>query len=310
MFKKKDKKETAKTQVTNKIKEDRKYILNPKSSFYLREAYKTLRTNVNFALADTEGCKTILVTSGNQSEGKSLTALNLAISLSQTDYKVLIVDCDMRRPKLNRLLNISNTSGLSNLLMDSSQMDATIVSHETYGIDFLLSGDIPPNPSELLASARMQKLLTALRERYDYIIIDSPPVNMVIDAVVLSEMCDGVLFVVKAEQSERGAVIHAIDQLEYAKAKILGFLFNGVSPDTGIGYGKYRYRQYGRYGRYGRYGYGKYGYGKYGYGYGYGYSSHSYSSYPHTNQTNAAEMMQNPPMSPNPPMPETMNNRL
>lgn len=277
IFQKKDNKDAARAQMTNRIKEDRKYILNSKSGFFLREAYKTLRTNVNFALADTDGCKVIVVTSAMQSEGKSLTALNLAISLGQTDSKVLIIDCDLRRPKLSRLLNVSAPSGLSNLLMDSSRMDVTISAHETHGIDLLLSGDIPPNPSELLASVRMQKLLEALRERYDYIIIDSPPVDMVIDAVVLAPQCDGVLFVVKADQSERGAVIHAVDQLEYAKAKLLGFVFNGVSSDNGIGYGKYRYRQYGRYGRYGRYGYGKYGYGKYGYS-KYGYSGYGYQS--------------------------------
>lgn len=278
IFTKKNKKEVAKTHSAVKIKEDRKYILNSKSSFYLREAYKTLRTNVNFSLADTDGCKVILVTSAMQSEGKSLTALNLAISLGLTEKKVLIVDCDLRRPKLGRLLSISNTSGLSNLLVDNTQMDVTIVSHARHGIDVLLSGDIPPNPSELLASAKMQKLLETLRQQYEYIILDTPPVNMVVDAVVLADQCDGVLFVVKAEQSERGAVIHAVEQLEYAKAKILGFLLNGISPDSGVGYGKYRYRQYGRYGygRYGRYGrYSRYGgyYGGYSYygGHGYGY---------------------------------------
>ena len=273
-----------------KIKEDRKYILTSKSEFYLREAYKTMRTNVNFALTDTEGCKVVLVTSAMQSEGKSLTALNLAISLAQTDQKVLIVDCDLRRPKLNRLLNMNALSGLSNLLMDSNRMDVTILNHESMGIDMILSGDIPPNPSELLASARMQRLMEALRERYDYIIIDSPPVDMVVDAVVLSPLCDGVLFVVKADQSERGAVAHAIEQLEYAKAKILGFVLNGIGPETGgygkykygkYGYGKYKYSRYG-YGKYGRYGYGRYGYShnNYGYGYGYGYSSHSVQSEP------------------------------
>ena len=263
------KKKTAMVHRVNKIKEDRKYILNAKSSFYLREAYKTLRTNVNFALADTEGCKVVLVTSAMQSEGKSLTALNLAISIAQTGSKVLVIDCDLRRPKLNRLLDMTTDFGLSNLLVDSSHMNTTITSHKEHGIDVLLSGDIPPNPSELLASNRMQKMLEALRKQYDYIVIDSPPVNMVIDAVVLSQQCDGVLFVVKAEQSERGAVLHAVEQLEYAKAKMLGFLLNGASPESGVSYGKYRYRQYGRYGRYGRYGYG--GYGKYGYGYGYGH---------------------------------------
>lgn len=268
-----------------KIKEDRKYILTSKSGFFLKEAYKSLRTNVNFALADSEGCKVVLVTSAMQSEGKSLTALNLAISLAQTDQKVLIIDCDLRRPKLNRLLNMNALSGLSNLLMDSNRMDLTILAHESMGIDMILSGDIPPNPSELLASARMQRLIDALRQRYDYIILDSPPVDMVVDAVVLSPLCDGVLFVIKADQSERGAVAYALEQLEYAKAKILGFVLNGIGPETG-GYGKYRYGKYG-YGKY-RYGYRKYGYGRYGYSQ-YGYSRHGYGYSSQSPQDTPAE---------------------
>ena len=288
ILKKENKSDKSQHSRTAKIKEDRKYILTSKSGFFLREAYKSLRTNVNFSLADTDGCKVVLVTSAMQSEGKSLTALNLAISLAQTDQKVLIVDCDLRRPKLNRLLNTNAMSGLSNLLMDSNRMDVTILTHESMGIDMILSGDIPPNPSELLASARMQRLIDALRQRYDYIIIDSPPVDMVIDAVVLSPLCDGVLFVVKADQSERGAIAYALEQLEYAKAKVLGFVFNGIGPETG-GYGKYRYGRYSRYG-YGKYGYRRYGYGRYGYGYsrsgygyGYGYGSHKPKNEPTQN---------------------------
>ena len=245
------------------IAEDRKHILTAKSGFYMREAYKALRTNVKFALTDTEGCKVILVTSAMQSEGKSLTALNLAISLAQTESKVLIIDCDLRRPKLNRLLRANANIGLSNLLMEPDKLTGVVCRHEQYNISVLLSGDIPPNPSELLASVRMQTLLTALRSKYDYIIIDSPPVDMVLDPVVLAPLTEGVLFVVKAEHSERGAVIHAMEQLDYDKAKVLGYVFNGVNSESGSGYGKYRYKQYRRYG------YGKYGYSRYGYGYGY-----------------------------------------
>ena len=263
--KSKKKKTIGKRQTT--ITEDRKHILTPKSGFYIREAYKALRTNVNFALADTEGCKVILVTSAMQSEGKSLTALNLAISIAQTEAKVLIIDCDLRRPKLHRLLGASANIGLSNLLMDPKKLNVTMLSHEQFGISVLLSGDIPPNPSELLASARMQTLITALRSKFDYIIIDTPPVDMVIDSVVLAPLTDGVLFVVKADRSERGAVLHAMEQMEYAKAKVLGYVFNGMNPESGSGYGKYRYSKYKRYG------YGKYGYGYKGYGYGYGYQS-------------------------------------
>lgn len=276
MTEKQKKKQAAlQTQRISKIKHDRKYILSENSGFYLREAYKTLRTNVNFALANVEGGKVIMVTSALQGEGKSLTALNLAIALAQTDQKVLIIDCDLRRPRLARLLNLNAPAGLSNLLMDRSLFDVALINSEEHGIDLILAGDIPPNPAELLSSVRMQKLLEQLRTKYDYVIIDSPPVDLVVDAVALSSQCDGVLFVVRAGQSERGAVIHAMEQLAYSKANVIGFVFNGVTSETTSGYGKYRYQKYRRYGR--RYGhYGGYGY-RYGYGSGYGYS-YNYSS--------------------------------
>ena len=259
-----------------KIKHDRKHILSKKSSFYLQEAYRALRTNVNFALADKEGSKVVMVTSSLQSEGKSLTALNLAIALGQMDQKVLLVDCDMRRPKLARLLNLNAPVGLSNLLVDLSMLEVAIVNSTEHGIDLLLAGDIPPNPAELLSSTRMQRLLELMRERYDYVLLDSPPVDLVVDAVALSSKCDGVLFVVRTDQTERGAVIHGIDQLRYAGANILGFVFNGVTSQTATGYGKYRFQKYARTNvRYSRYCYSN----RYGYGYGYGYGGPSQRNY-------------------------------
>lgn len=267
----------------SRVKHDRKHILSKKSGFYLQEAYRALRTNVNFALADVEGSKIVMVTSALQSEGKSLTTLNMAIALGQMDQKVLLIDCDLRRPRMGRLLNLNAPSGLSNVLMNFSLLDEAIVSSEEHGIDLILAGDIPPNPAELLSSNRMQKLLKRMRENYDYIILDSPPVDLVVDAVALSSQCDGVLFVVRAGQSERGAVIHGMDQLQYAGANVLGFVFNGVTSETTAGYGKYRFRKYarnGRYSKYSRYGYGYgygggYAYGGYGYGYGGGYAYRS-----------------------------------
>ena len=261
------------------IQEERKNLLTTRSDFFIREAYKTLRTNVSFALAGEEGCKVIVVTSSLQGEGKSITAANLAISYAMTDRKVLLVDCDLRRPKLARLMQINGKVGLSNLIMQPRLLEKAIISTNIRGLDVILSGDIPPNPSELLGSPRMQRLLEGLREAYDFIILDSPPVNMVTDAVVLAPESDGVLFLVRAGHSERGAVLHAVEQLEYAKAKILGFVLNDVDMEkTHYGYKKYRYSRYFRYGR--RYGYDKYGYNGYGgyggygrSGYGYGYSS-------------------------------------
>ena len=271
--------------------DERKFLLSSRSDFYIREAYKILRTNVSFALTGEEQSKVIVVTSSLQSEGKSITAVNLAISYAMTDRKVLIVDCDMRRPKLARLLGMNSKVGLSNLLMKPDLKEEAILHTGTPGLDVLLSGDIPPNPSELLSSPRMQRLIQELREDYDFILLDSPPINMVTDAVVLAPQSDGVLFLVRANLSERGAVIHAVEQLEYAKAKILGFVLNGVEmEDSHYGYGKYRYKKYSRYGRYG-YGYGRYGYG-YSRGYGYGYSSTRVAPVPEAEESAAEEQAQ------------------
>lgn len=282
--KQKKKHEAAKAKRVAKTKQERKHVLSKKSGFYLQEAYRGLRTNVDFALANTEGCKVVMVTSSVQSEGKSITALNLAITFGQTEKKVLLIDADMRRPKLARLMNLNAPAGLSNLLMNLNQFESAIVKSKEHNIDMILAGDIPPNPAELLASQRMKKMMTMLRERYDIVIIDSPPVDLVVDAVALSSQCDGVLYVVRAGQTERGAVLHGMEQLEYAGANVLGFVFNGATSETVRGYGKYRYRKYAHYGRYGKYGkYGKYNrYNYYRYGYhGYGYGGYGYHSLHH-----------------------------
>lgn len=231
------------------IQDERKALLTARSDFFIREAYKTLRTNVSFSLTGDEGCKVIVVTSSMQGEGKSITAANLAISYAMTDCKVLLIDCDLRRPKLARLLQLNARVGLSNLIVQPSLIEQAIISTGTRGLDVILSGDIPPTPSELLGSPRMKHLLKTFRTSYDYIILDSPPVNMVTDAVVLAPESDGVLFLVRANHSERGAVLHAVEQLEYAKAKILGFVLNDVTMEkTHYGYKKYRYSHYFRYG--------------------------------------------------------------
>lgn len=256
------------------ITSERNDILSSTSSFYTREAYKALRTNVNFSLADSEGCRVLLLTSALQSEGKSITTLNLALSLWEDGNRVIILDCDLRRPKLGRLVEMSSANGLSDTLIHPELVDEVIQNYKT-NLDIMLAGHIPPNPSELLGSARMGKLIESLKSRYDYILMDSPPINVVTDAAVASRWTDGVLFVVRAGQSERGSVAHAVEQLGYAKANILGFILNGVDAEA-TSYTKYRYKRYGyhKYG-YGKYGYGKYGYGgkygDYGYGHGYGY---------------------------------------
>jgi len=250
--------------------EERKFLLSAKDDFFLQEAYKTLRTNVMFSLTGESACKIITVTSSMQSEGKSITASNLGLSFAAADKRVLLIDCDMRKPKIGRLLQLNAANGLSNVLMDPSLLSGAVLQYQNTRMHVLLAGNIPPNPSELLGSKRMEKLLEQMKGYYDYIILDSPPINMVTDAVILANQTDGVLFVVRAGHAERGAVMHALDQLEYAQAKVLGFVLNGASGEGGS-YGKYR-----------RYGYGKYGY-RYG---GYGYA---YRSRPSESQTNQAQ---------------------
>ncbi len=257
----KQKRFAAQKQEGKRIQEEQDNLLSEKSDFFIREAYKTLRTNVSFTLTGEENSKVIVVTSSLQGEGKSITAMNLAISYAMADHKVLLIDCDMRRPKLARLIKQSAKVGLSNLIMDPKLLGEAIRHTEVRGLDVILAGNIPPNPSELLGSARMQRLLEELRGNYDYIFLDSPPVNVVTDAVVLAPKSDGVLFLVRANQSEQGSVIHAVEQLEYAKTKILGFVLNDADLESS----HYGHRKaYKRYFRYGEYGY---------YGNGYSYSS-------------------------------------
>ena len=197
---------------------ERKNILSEQSDFFIRESYKTLRTNVTFSLADETACKVLIVTSAMQSEGKSITAINLAISYAEMNQRVLLVDCDLRRPKLARLLSMKGKVGLSNLLIQPELLGKAVRDSGVQNLDVILAGDVPPNPSELLGSSRMEKLIESLRENYDYIILDAPPVNMVTDACVLVPQSSGVLFVVRAGLSERGSVLRAVEQLERSHA--------------------------------------------------------------------------------------------
>ena len=240
---------------------ERQHLLSAQSDFFLQEAFKTLRTNVMFSLTEESKCKVITVTSSMVGEGKSYTATNLALSFKQMDKRVLLIDCDLRRPKLSRLLQLSSSVGLTNVLMEPTHMKEALLLYGDIGLEVILSGSIPPNPSELLGSKRMETLLGALKGSYEYIILDAPPINMVTDAAILSNLSSGVLFVVRAGRADQRGVQHAITQLEYANAKILGFVLNGVNAESGgYGYKRYGYRRYG-------YGYKRYGYQQYGYGY-------------------------------------------
>lgn len=200
----------------------------PQCDLAAQEAYKMLRTKVMHALAGENGGKVVMVTSALRGEGKSVTAVNLALSCAQADRRVLLIDCDLRYSKLAHLLSLEAPVGLSGLIRHPEEAERAIIHAERLGLDVILAGDVPTNPSELLGSAGMGRLLEMGRRKYDYIILDTPPVNLVTDGAVLASNSDGVLFVVRANQSECKEVLRGVEQLEYVEAKIQGIVLNGV----------------------------------------------------------------------------------
>lgn len=213
----------------------RRQILNKKSSFAVREAYKTLRTNVRFFLRDKK-CKRISITSAVAGEGKSITLLNLAISVAEDGNKVLLIDADLRRPAMGRLLVEKAAPGLSNVLAGIATADEAIREELYPNLDVLFSGDVPPNPSELLGGEKMCELITTMSEKYDYIFIDTPPVNVVSDASIVANIMDGVLLLVRQGRTRRDAIKRAISNLELTGIKPLGFVLNGVDFSVGKTY--------------------------------------------------------------------------
>lgn len=215
-------------------------IDDPKSA--ISEAFRVLRTNLQFAGIDKE-VKTILVTSSNPSEGKSTTASNLAASIAATGSKVLLIDADMRRPQLYKIFLAEYHKGLSNLLAGNLPLESVIQKTQIENLDIITSGPIPPNPAEILGSAKMKNFLKQVTAEYDMVLIDSPPVNTVADASILSSYVDGVILVIAAGETEREAVIVAKNQLEKVNAKILGAVLNKVEQHAGGYY--YYYYYYG-----------------------------------------------------------------
>ena len=221
-------------------------------SFAAAEAYKLLRTNVLFALPDEGKSRLVGVTSACLGEGKSTTALNLALMLAEAGESVLVVEADMRLPIIAKELNLKPAPGLSNLLAGLCTGDEAIQSSELHErLQILPSGDLPPNPSELLGSRQMGHSLEMLTQRYDFILLDLPPVTEVADALVISKLVDGMIMVVRQDYTSRRAISAAMSQLRFVQAHILGFVvtWHDVMEKGG------RYGKYGKYGRYGRKGY-------------------------------------------------------
>lgn len=236
------------------IERGQKVRLKPKS--VVAEAYRTIRTAVFFGAAKGEA-KTILVTSPASGDGKSTLASNLAIAIAQAGQKTLILDADFRVPMQHNIFAIDNEKGLSSVLAGEHTVDEAIRPGPVEGFDILSCGPEVPNPSELLNSNTFAETLKNLSERYDRVIIDSPPVGPVADSQILAAICDIVLLVLRAERSTRRHSYQACDSLLSVGAHILGAVVNDVPRKRGrYGYntGYSRYRGYGYYGHYGYYG--------------------------------------------------------
>lgn len=255
-------------------------------NFASREAYKRLRTNIMFSFAEEAPCRVIGITSSLRGEGKSVTAINTAYTMAQSGKKVLLIDADMRIPTVAKKLELpANAAGLSNLLVGVDKKDE-IIQHAKFlknnvQLDILTAGELPPNPSELLGSKRMEVLLDTLKKHYNYIIIDLPPVCAVADAVVFSKFADGMMLVVRQDYCRTDALKEAMTQLTFANANVIGFVYNCASTGS---------KNYGRYKKYAKYG-KSYRYGKYGkyYQKNYGTDYADPSTYEHQEEENKVD---------------------
>ena len=205
------------------------------------EAYRVIRTGIQFAQAGKE-LQTIALTSCTPNEGKSTTIANLAVVLTQAGKSVLLIDCDMRNPTVHKNFNLSNKVGLSSCISMGTAVADAVQATGIEGLDALTAGVIPPNPSELLGSERMQNILQRAKEEYDYVLIDTPPVLPVTDSLVLGRMVDGLILVIDSGEVKVEMAREVKNQLVHAGANILGVVLNKVrSEHHGYGYGYYYY---------------------------------------------------------------------
>ncbi len=244
---------------------DDAYISND-LKFRIEEAYKSIRANIMFSVVK-KGCKIIVVSSSLPNEGKTTTTANLATSISQADQRVLLIDGDLRKPKIHQYFSVPSAPGLTDYLSDVAsarhKMDIFGIIHPTKyeNLSVITSGTIPPNPAEILGSDFMMEFLNSISKDFDYIIIDTPPLNVVSDALPLIRESDGIVLVVRDNQTTHPELQKALSSLEFIDAKILGFVVNFVESKAGKSSGlsyDYKYGRLSSYKAYGYYGYGEY----------------------------------------------------
>lgn len=231
------------------MSETHQRTLHKNLEFTATEQYKLLRTNLEFTIPEGTKCPVVGITSSMRGEGKSTTAINLSYVLAEKGSKVLLIDGDLRIPSVAKKINIPSTPGLTEVLMGKNDQ---IENYKSSLLDtwyIMPSGDIPPNPSELLGSKRMESALASLRETFDYIIIDLPPVNIVSDALSIANLITGMIVVIREEYTEKKELEYCFRQLKLSNVNILGCVMNETSSGSGS-YGKYKRYKYYKYYRY------------------------------------------------------------
>lgn len=199
------------------------------------EAYRTLRTNIQFSSLD-HPLHTLLATSTAPDEGKSTTLANLAVTMAQAEQRVILVDCDLRRPSLHTLFGLENDTGLTNMILAPEDAPPPLQETGVPGLSLLTSGPLPPRPADILGSRRMEQAIARLRSMADIVLFDTPPVIAVTDAAVLATRVDGVLLVFQAGKTRRDRARRTREVLEKVKANIVGVVLNGAELEQGYGY--------------------------------------------------------------------------
>lgn len=217
--------------------------LSDKSKFAIVESYKTARTNIMFSLSATNK-KVFAITSYSKGEGKSTAAANLAISFSKMDKKVLLVDCDLRRPNLHNIFKIDDSVGLSNVIGKMVRFEDAVKRNVVANLDIMPSGTVPPNPSELMCSESFSDLIAKISDDYDYIIFDTPPIGVVADALLLKELIAGFVVILRERSTTHGDLRKLLDSVKLANSKVLGVIEVGCDTSAKRGKKGYYYYQY------------------------------------------------------------------
>lgn len=226
---------------TDKERKDKPAITFDTDNSLIAEAFRKIRTNLHFLAVDNPP-RVILITSSVPSEGKSTTAINIALALAEADHNVVLVDGDMRRPTLHKYLNLIGQVGFSTILSGRAALSESLQKSQFPGLTVLTSGEIPPNPSELLGSQAAKSLLSELRSEFDYVIVDTTPLLAVTDAAILAAEADGVLVIARYGRTKRDQLAHAVESLRDVGATVLGAVFT-LTPARGGSYYHYDYKE-------------------------------------------------------------------